>query len=323
MTLQQLRYVREAVRQGLNLTQAAAALHTSQPGVSRQIRELEDELGVEIFQRRGKRLTGLTEPGRAVAAAIERVLLETDNLRHAAKEFAGRDVGSLTVAITHTQARYALPRVVAAFRKRYPKVHLSLLQGNPQNLARMVIRGEADIAIATEALAHFPELVALPAYDWHHCVVVPVGHPLAKVKALTLAALARYPIVTYSPEFTGRSRINDAFAQAGLTIDVVLTAIDSDVIKTYVELGLGIGIIAAMAFNPRRDTGLRALDAGQLFGTHTTRVAVKRGAYLRDYAYRFIELFAPKLTQRAIEQAAAPAAPARKAPRTPVATAMA
>jgi len=304
MNLQQLRYVREAVRQGLNLTNAAVALHTSQPGVSRQIRELEDELGVEIFERRGKRLIALTEPGRAVAAAIERVLLETENLRRAAKEFSGRDVGSLTVAITHTQARYALPRVVAAFRKRYPKVHLSLLQGNPQNLARMVIRGEADIAIATEALAHFPELVALPAYDWHHCVVVPAGHPLTKVKALALDALAPYPIVTYSPEFTGRSRINDAFAQAGLSIDVVLTAIDSDVIKTYVELGLGIGIIAAMAFNARRDTGMRALDASHLFGTHTTRVAVKRGAYLRDYAYRFIELFAPQLTQRAIEQAA-------------------
>lgn len=319
MNLQQLRYVREAVRQGLNLTNAAAALHTSQPGVSRQIRELEDELGVEIFERRGKRLAALTEPGRAVAAAIERVLLETDNLKRAAKEFSGRDVGSLTVAITHTQARYALPRVVAAFRKRYPKVHLSLLQGNPQNLARMVIRGEADIAIATEALAHFPELVALPAYEWHHCVVVPVGHPLTKVKTLTLETLAPYPIITYSPEFTGRSRINDAFAQAGLPIDVVLTAIDSDVIKTYVELGLGIGIIAAMAFNGRRDTGLRALDAGHLFGTHTTRVAVKRGAYLRDYAYRFIELFAPKLTQRAIEQAATPAIPARKAPPVPLA----
>ena len=304
MNLQQLRYVQEIVRQGLNLTRAATALHASQPGVSRRVREFEDELGVHIFRRHGKRLTGLTEPGRAIAAAVDRVLLEVDNLRHAAREFAGHDAGSLRVAITHTQARYALPRVVAAFRKRYPKVHLSLLQGNPQNLARMVIRGEADIAIATEALTLFPELVTLPAYAWHHCVVVPVGHPLRKTKRLTLEALAPYPIVTYSPEFTGRSRINDAFTQAGLAIDVVLTAIDSDVIKTYVELGLGVGIIAAMAFNERRDDALRALDAGHLFGTHTTRVAIRRGAYLRDYAYRFIELFAPKLTPQVIEQAA-------------------
>jgi LysR family cys regulon transcriptional activator len=297
--------VRETVRRNLNLTEAANALYTSQPGVSKQIRELEDELGVEIFDRRGKRFVGLTEPGKRVVAVIERVLQEIENLKRVGQEFADEDGGNLTVATTHTQARYALPRVVAEFRKRFPRVHLSLLQGNPPTVAEMAKRGEADIAIATESLDHVPELVALPGYQWHHTVVVPPQHPLLAVKRIALADLAQYPIVTYDPLFTGRSHINQAFADKGLEMDVVLTAIDSDVIKTYVELGLGVGIIAGMAFDPERDRNLRAIDAQHLFRINTTWLAVRRAAFLRSYAFDFIQIFAPKLTRKVVEQALA------------------
>jgi LysR family cys regulon transcriptional activator len=305
MNLQQLRYVREAIRQGLNITEAANALHTSQPGVSKQIRDLEEELGVDIFERRGKRFVALTEPGRQIVQIVERVLRELDNLRQVGAEFANHAAGSLTVATTHTQARYALPPVVADFRRRYPKIHLSLLQGNPKAIAQMVVRGEADIAIATESLDHFPELLALPAYQWHHCVVVPHAHPLLALDRIGLEDLTHYPVITYSPEFTGRAHIDEAFAAKGFKIDVVLTAIDADVIKTYVELGLGIGIVAAMAFDAERDRTLRAINAEHLFRTNTTRVAVRRGSYLRGVAYDFIERFAPHLTRRVVEQALA------------------
>jgi len=305
MNLQQLRYVRETVRQGLNLTEAANSLHTSQPGVSKQIRELEQELGVDIFERRGKRFVALTEPGKRIVEIVESVLLELENLKRVGREFGAEDAGSLTVATTHTQARYSLPQVVAEFRSRYPRVHLSLLQGNPKAIAQMVIRGEADLAIATESLDHFPELLALPGYQWHHCVVVPPEHPLAEVGRLSLEDLARFPIITYSPEFAGRSHINEAFAAKGIAVDVVLAAIDSDVIKTYVELGLGVGIIAAMAFDTQRDRGLRAVDARHLFRTNTTRVAVRRGAYLRGFVYDFIQQFAPHLNRKVVEQAMA------------------
>jgi len=305
MNLQQLRYVRETVRQGLNLTEAAKSLHTSQPGVSKQIRELEEELGVDIFERRGKRFIALTEPGKRIVEIVESVLQELENLKRVGREFGAEDTGSLTVATTHTQARYSLPPVVAQFRSRYPKVHLSLLQGNPKSIAQLVIRGEADLAIATESLDHFPELLALPGYQWSHCVVVPPEHPLAEVGRLSLEDLARFPIITYSPEFAGRSHINDAFAAKGITVDVVLAAIDSDVIKTYVELGLGVGIIAAMAFDAQRDRGLRAVDAGHLFRTNTTRIAVRRGAYLRGFVYDFVQQFAPHLTRTVVEQALA------------------
>jgi LysR family cys regulon transcriptional activator len=305
MNFQQLRYVRETVRRGLNLTEAANALFTSQPGVSKQIRELEEELGVEIFERRGKRFVALTEPGKRILAIAERVLQEVENLKQVGREFADEDSGSLTIATTHTQARYALPPVITAFRKHYPKVRLQLLQGNPTAIGQMVIRGEADIAIATEALDQFSELLALPGYQWHHCIVVPPEHPLLEVKRLGLEDLARYPVVTYSPEFAGRSHINEAFGAKGLDVDVVLAAVDSDVIKSYVELGLGVGIIAAMAFDPERDRALRAIDAGHLFRTNTTRVAVRRGAYLRGFAYEFIERFAPHLPRKVVDQAMA------------------
>jgi LysR family cys regulon transcriptional activator len=316
MNLQQLRYVREAVRQGLNLTEAANVLYTSQPGISKQIKELEDELGVEIFVRRGKRLVDLTDPGRVIVQVIERLLGEVDNLRQVGKEFADQDSGALTIATTHTQARYALPRVVQQFREHYPKVRLSLMQGSPTQIADAVIAGRADIGIATEALDHYPELIALPGYTWHHCVIVPRGHPLAKVKKLALEDLAKYPLITYSPEFTGRSHLDEAFAAKGLTMDLVLTALDADVIKTYTELGMGVGIVAAVALDAKRDAHLHAIDAGHLFGTNTTRAAVKRSAYLRGYTYAFIKAFAPHLTPAVIDAARQDAGGVSHAPAT-------
>jgi len=305
MNFQQLRYVREAVRQGLNLTEAANRLFTSQPGISKQIKELEEELGVEIFVRRGKRLVALTEPGTAVVAAVERILLETENLKQVGREFKDKEAGTLVIATTHTQARYSLPRVVAAFKRRYPKVHLVMQQGNPPQLAAMVIAGEADIAIATEAIGDYAELLALPAYSWTHCVLVPARHALTRIDRITLEDLAKYPIVTYDAAFAGRTRIDAAFAAHELKPEITLSAIDADVIKTYVELGLGIGIIAAMAFNAKRDQGLRAIDAGHLFHSNTTRVAVRRGGVLRGFAYAFIELFAPHLSRQVIDMALA------------------
>lgn len=305
MNFQQLRYVRETVRRGLNLTEAANALHTSQPGVSKQIRELENELGFDIFVRHGKRMSAITEPGKAVLGIIERVLQEADNLKRAAQDFGDQNAGALTIATTHTQARYALPRVVGEFKRRYPRVHLSLQQGSPLQLAEMVQAGAADIAIATEALDDSPGLLALPAYTWSHCVVVPPRHALLKAGTLTLEALVKYPIITYDAAFAGRTHIDAAFAARGLAADVVLSAIDADVIKTYVELGLGIGIIAAMAFDGKRDLRLRAIDCAHLFRSNTTRVAIRRGSLLRGYAYEFIELFAPALNRKLIERALA------------------
>jgi LysR family transcriptional regulator, cys regulon transcriptional activator len=305
MNFQQLRSVRETVRQGLNLTEAAGKLFTSQPGVSKQIRELENELGIEIFVRRGKRIDALTEPGKAVLEIIERLLQEAENLKQVGHEFRDQAAGTLILATTHTQARYALPTVVRQFRHRYPKVHLTLKQGSPSQLAEMVLAGEADIAIATEALDHYPKLLALPGYSWNHCVVVPAKHPLAHASKVTLEDLARYPLITYDPAFTGRTHIDAAFAARGIVPDIVLSAIDADVIKTYVELGMGVGIVAAMAFDAKRDRHLRALDASRLFMSNTTRVAIRRGAYLRGYAYAFLELFSPQLTRKLIDTALA------------------
>ena len=302
MKLQQIRYACEVARQGLNISAAAEALHTSQPGISKQVKSLEDELGVEIFVRHGKRIAALTEPGKTVLAISERLLAEADNLKRAGEEFANEKLGTLTVATTHTQARYALPKAVAAFKKRYPKVRLVLHQGNPTQICEAVMAGEADLAIATESIAEYPELVSLPCYQWNRCVVVPPAHPLLKVKPLTLEAIAQYPVVTYDFAFAGRSQINKAFEKRGLAPNVVLTALDSDVIKTYVELGLGIGILASMGFDPRRDRGLHALDASHLFESSTTRLGIKRGAWLRGYAYDFIELFAPRLSRDLVEK---------------------
>lgn len=303
MNFQQLRSVREAVRRGFNLTEVAGALHTSQPGVSRQIRELEDELGVDLFVRAGKRLTGLTEPGEQVLPIIERLLQDAENLRNASRDFSQQDSGPLIIAATHSQARYALPSAVRDFRALYPAVTLGLHQGSPKQVAEMLISGEADIGIATEALSNYEQLVTLPCYRWTHSVVVPPKHPLLEDKKLTLERLARYPIITYDAGYTGRSHIDDAFAKANLKPSIVLTAMDADVIKTYVELGLGVGIVASIAFDEERDRNLRALDAGHLFEINMTRLAIRRGTFLRTYVYAFIETFAPPLTRQAVQEA--------------------
>lgn len=296
MNLQQIRYIREIARQDLNLTQAAVALHTSQPGVSRQVRELEDELGVDIFVRQGKRLTGLTPAGEAALVIAERLLNEVDSLKRVGKEFANANQGELVIAATHMQARYALPAVIKKFVKAYPQVRLSLRQGSPRELAEMVVAGLADIAIATETLDRYPALATLPLYRWHHCVIVPKGHALASVKKLTLAAIAKYPIVTYDAAFSGRSALDDTFKEAGLSIDVVLTAIDTDIIKTYVREGLGIGIIAGIAVD-HRDTDLVALDGAKLFPERVTKLAYRKNAYLRGFVRAFIDSLSVHLSQ--------------------------
>ncbi|HHM04415.1 MAG TPA: HTH-type transcriptional regulator CysB [Gammaproteobacteria bacterium] len=300
MTLRQLRYIVEVVKNGFNVSQAAASLHTAQPGVSHQIQLLEDELKVQIFERKGKRLMGLTHPGRAVVEIAERVLGEVDNIKRVGDEFSSETRGTLSIATTHTQARYALPAVIRAFTQRYPEVRLDIHQGNPAQVSEMAATGSVDFAIATEAIEQFAELVMLPCYQWNRCVVVPPGHPLTEVKPLTLEAIARYPVVTYDFAFTGRSKINSAFEARGLQPNVVLTAIDSDVIKTYVELGLGVGILAKMAYDPSRDAHLVALDAAHLFEPSTTRIGIRRGRFLRAYAFEFIHLFAPHLDRDAI-----------------------
>ena len=303
MKLQQLRYLSEVARRGLNVSDAAEALHTSQPGVSKQIRALEDELGVRVFARHGKRLVSVTEPGKAVIAIAERMLADAQNMRRAGEEYANEKLGTLTIAATHTQARYALPKAVAAFKRRYPKVELKIHQGNPTQICEQVLAGDADMCVATEMIATIPELISLPVYQWNRCVVVPPRHPLLKESPLTLEKLAEYPIVTYDYSFANRSLMQKAFESRGLTPNVVLAAHDADVIKTYVELGLGIGILAKMAFDAKRDRTLRAIDAAHLFESSTTRLGVKRGAYLRRYAYEFIELFAPQLPRAVVERA--------------------
>ncbi|MET3116318.1 LysR family cys regulon transcriptional activator [Undibacterium sp. GrIS 1.8] len=302
MNLHQLRFVREAVRQNFNLTEAAKALFTSQPGVSKAIIELEEELGVDIFTRHGKRIRGLTEPGREVLKSVELIMQEIDGLKRIGKEYAAQDTGSFTIATTHTQARYALPKVVQAFMQKYPKVRLSLLQGNPKQIAEMVMRDQADLAIATEAIAGIDGLISFPCYQWEHMVVVPPDHPLLKTKNITLEEIAHFPLITYDSAFAGRSKIDHAFEIRSLKPDILLEAIDADVIKTYVELGMGVGIIAGMAFDAERDKDLRAIPVGHLFGMNVSRVAVKQGAYLRSYIYTFIELMTPTLNRKLIDQ---------------------
>ncbi len=305
MKLQQLRYLVEVARSRLNVSEAAEALYTSQPGVSKQIRLLEEELGIVVFERSGKRLTAITEPGRRVLDIAERLLREAANIKRVGEEYAGGDSGRLAIAATHTQARYVLPKVVKRFIERYPKVRLTLHQGNPTQIAEWAVDGDADIAVATEALDQYAELVVLPCYQWGHCLVAPEGHAILAEKGLTLAALTRWPLITYDSAFSGRSRINKAFERAQLEADIVLTAIDSDVIKTYVGLGLGLGIIAGMAYDPARDTGLRAIDVTHLFGSNTTRIGLRRGTYLRRFEYDFIEMFAAQLTRKAVDMAMA------------------
>lgn len=301
MKLQQLRYLCETANQDMNLSRAAKNLHTSQPAISKQIQLLEEELGVDIFLRNGKRIVKITPPGQLIIQTAVRMLRDADNLKKIAQEFTNEAGGTLTIATTHTQARYSLPPVIKRFTARYPKVKLILRQGNPTQIATLVSSGEADIGIATEALEQYPELVMLPCYQWNRCIIVPPKHPLLKLKKLTLEAINQYPIITYDFAFTGRTKINQAFASRGLEPNVVLTAIDSDVIKTYVELGLGVGILANMAFDAKRDKNLRSIDASHLFEPSTTRIGLSRNSFIRSYIFDFIEMFAPHLDHASIQ----------------------
>ena len=304
MNLHQFRFVQEAVRRKLNLTETARALHTSQPGVSKAIIELEEELGVEIFARHGKRLKRVTEPGQHVLQSIELIMREVGNLKRIGEQYSAQDSGTLSIATTHTQARYVLPQPVASLREAFPKVNVSLHQGSPDQVARMLIDEVAEIGIATESLAHYDELVTLPCYEWQHMLVMPADHPLARQKSITLEELAGQPLITYHPSFTGRTKIDEAFAAKRLHPRIALEAIDSDVIKTYVRLGLGVGIVAEMALrDDGTNTDLVTLPAGQLFGMNVARVAFKRSAYLRNFVYKFAELVSDKLTRDLITKA--------------------
>lgn len=291
MNLQQIRYVREIAHQGFNLTAAANSLHTSQPGISQRVKELEEELGVEIFIRQGKRIAGLTPPGKAVLDIAERLWSEVENLKRVGRDFSDADGGTFVIAATHMQARYILPQPVLAFTKRFPRVQLAIRQGNPRQLAEMVVKGEADIAIATETLDRFPELETAPCYRWHHCVVAPKAHPILKAKQVTLKEIGRYPIVTYDAAFTGRSALDDTFHKAGIDLNVVLTAIDTDVIKTYVRAGMGLGIIASMAVDTAHEKDLAVIDGSKLFPERVTKLSWRKGAYLRGYVQEFIRGF--------------------------------
>jgi LysR family transcriptional regulator, cys regulon transcriptional activator len=304
MNLHQFRFVQEAVRRNLNLTEAAKSLHTSQPGVSKAIIELEEELGVEIFARHGKRLKRVTEPGQHVLKSIELIMREVGNLRRIGEQYSAQDSGTLSIATTHTQARYVLPVPVAKLREVYPKVSVSLHQGSPDQVARMLLDEVAEVGIATESLSDYPDLVTLPCYDWEHVLVLPQSHPLAKKERITLEDIAAEPLVTYHPSFTGRTRIDAAFAHRKLAPRIALEAIDSDVIKTYVRLGLGIGIVAEMAVREENGNGdLAVRPAGALFGKNLARVAFKRGAYLRNFVYRFTELLSDRLDRNLIAKA--------------------
>lgn len=309
MNFQQLRIVRETVRRNFNLTEVANSLFTAQSGVSKHIKDLEDELGVELFVRRGKRLLGLTEPGKELLPIVERILLDTQNIKHLGDQFSQKDKGHLSVATTHTQARYALPPVVTRFKLAFPKVHLELHQSGPKEIVSLLRSGQVDIGIATEALGDEDDLVSFPFYQWHHALIVPDGHPLAaKSGAIALEDLAEYPLITYHEGYTGRARIDSAFARAGITPDIVMSALDADVIKSYVELGLGVGIVAAVAFHPARDAGLTLLEVKGLFEVNTTRIGLRRGHYLRGYALRFIEYCSPSLTEEKLREALFPKA---------------
>lgn len=303
MNLHQLRFVQEAARRNLNLTEAAKALHTSQPGVSKAIIELEDELGIEIFTRHGKRLKRITEPGQHVLKSVEVIMREVGNLRRIGEEYSKQDSGTLSIATTHTQARYVLPQPVSALRKSYPKVNISLHQGSPEQVAQMVLDEAAEIGMASEALNRYEDLITLPCYEWQHIIVMPLEHPLANKTRITLEDLAAVPLITYHPSYTGRSRIDHAFAQRGLQPQIVLEAIDSDVIETYVRLGMGVGIIAEMAVNQAGAQDLVARPAGDLFGSNVARVAFKRGAYLRHFTYVFAELLSPRLPRDLVMKA--------------------
>jgi LysR family cys regulon transcriptional activator len=302
MKLQQLRYIWEVARHDLNVSATAQSLYTSQPGISKQIRLLEDELGVEVFARSGKHLTRITPAGEAILDIAGEILQKVESIKQVAQEFSDEKMGSLAVATTHTQARYALPDTITKFIGKYPDVSLHMHQGTPMQISEMAADGTVDFAIATEAMNHFSDLIMMPCYKWNRSVVVPKDHPLTQVPKLTLEEIAKYPIVTYVFGFTGRSKLDDAFKERGLDPKVVFTAVDSDVIKAYVRLNLGVGIVATMAYQPEVDTDLVALDASDLFESSTTKIGFRKGTFLRGYMFDFIHLFAPHLTQDVVRQ---------------------
>ena len=303
MKLQQLRYIWEVAHHDLNVSATAQSLYTSQPGISKQIRLLEDELGVEVFSRSGKHLTRITPAGERIIATAGEILRKVDSIKQIAQEFSNERKGTLTLATTHTQARYALPPIIQKFIKNYPDVSLHMHQGTPMQICEMTVDGTADFAIATEALELFADLVMMPCYRWNRCVIVPKGHPLTQLSSLSLEALAEWPLVTYVFGFTGRSKLDEAFSNRGLSPKVVFTAADADVIKTYGRLGLGVGIVAHMAVDPVADPDLVVIDASQLFESSVTKIGFRRGTFLRGYMYEFIEAFAPHLTREMIDQA--------------------
>lgn len=305
MKLQQLRYIWEVAQHDLNVSQTAASLFTSQPGISKQIRLLEDELGIEIFSRSGKHLTHITPAGQAILALSGDILRKVDNIRQVALEYTDPGKGHLSIATTHTQARYRLPRVISSFIEKFPDVALHMHQGSPKQIAEMAVNGTADFAVATEGLEHFEDLVMLPCYHWNRSIVVPNNHPLAQCSKISLEDVAKHPLVTYVFGFTGRSRLDDAFRCRGLEPKVVFTATDADVIKTYVRLGLGIGIIAHMAFDPQADSDLVAIDASHLFEQSTTQLGFRKGTFMRSFMYNFMETFAPHLTRDRVDAAIA------------------
>ena len=306
MNLQQLKIVIETAKQNFNLTEVANTLFTSQSGISKHIKDLEDELGVELFVRKGKRFLGLTDPGKELIQIAERMLLDAKNIKKLADQFSQSDQGQLTIATTHTQARYALPQIVREFKNAFPKVHLAIHQGSPNEIVDMLKKGEADIGIATESISQIAELVTFPFYNWHHAIIVPKGHALENKKDVTLEEIAEYPLVTYHEGFTGRKSIDEAFHKKNLSPDIVISALDADVIKTYVELDLGIGIIASMAYQKDRDTKLSIVDSKNLFSNNTTHIAIRQGHYLRGYAYKFLELCSKDLSEAKIKSAINP-----------------
>ena len=303
MKLQQLRYIWEVAHHDLNVSATAQSLYTSQPGISKQIRLLEDELGVEVFSRSGKHLTRITPAGEAILKTAGEILRKVESIKQVAQEFSNEKKGSLSIATTHTQARYALPQVIESFINEYPEVSLHMHQGTPMQISEMAADGTVDFAIATEAMELFSDLIMMPCYRWNRCIVVPRNHPLCQVSNLTLEEVAKHPIVTYVFGFTGRSKLDEAFINRGLAPKVVFTAADADVIKTYVRLGLGIGIIAKMAYNEEVDSDLVALDASHLFDSSVTKIGFRRGTFLRGFMYDFLEQFAPHLTKDVVGEA--------------------
>jgi len=302
MKLQQLRCIFEVVQNDFNISKAANSLHTSQPGVSKQIQLLEDEVGVQIFQRNGKRLTGLTEPGQQVFESIAEIIREEKNIKRVSEEYEKKDTGNFTIATTHTQARYKLPNVVEEFVKKYPKINLNIHQGNPSQVTEQIVNGDADVGIATESIGLHDKIFCIPCYSWNRIIVMPKSHPLNEEKIITLEHLATYPLITYDYAFTGSTIVSKVFKESNLKPNIMLTAIDADVIKTYVNLNLGIGLIAEMAFDSSKDTDLVSRDVSHLFPLSTTYLGIRKDTFIRASTFDFIKMFTPQMSEHELRQ---------------------